>query len=232
MGLNWYTSHGKSTELPNFVGMMRTDAEDLGDKMGLELQFEKGPFDPNRPAGEVVLQHPKAGSGVKKNRSIFLTILNDEAPLIRLPSLVGNYDYTNYSDRIAAIGHIKSRVREQVYDPKQEENSILYFYDGDRKVTDADLRAGYEVKQGSTLDFVVTVRQTGEVEVPDIRCQQFGVVEFQLDASNLLVGTIHGDVANRAEAYVVRTEPPGGKMVPVGSKFDIYLSDARPEGCE
>ncbi len=232
VGLNWYTSHGKSTELPNFVGMMRTDAEDLGDKMGLELQFEKGPFDPNRPAGEVVLQHPKAGSGVKKNRSIFLTILNDEAPLIRLPSLVGNYDYTNYSDRIAAIGHIKSRVREQVYDPKQEENSILYFYDGDRKVTDADLRAGYEVKQGSTLDFVVTVRQTGEVEVPDIKCQQFGVVEFQLDASNLLVGTIHGDVANRAEAYVVRTEPPGGKMVPVGSKFDIYLSDARPEGCE
>ncbi|MEM1357624.1 MAG: PASTA domain-containing protein [Bacteroidota bacterium] len=231
-GLNWYTAHGKSTELPNFVGMMRADAEDIADDLGLTLKFEKGAFDPNRPAGEVVLQHPKAGAGVKKNRSIYLTVLSDEAPMIKLPSLVGNYDYTNYANRIEAIGDIRSIIKEQVYDPKQEENTILHLFDGETKITDQDLRSGYEVPQGSTLEFVVTVRQTGEVSVPNIKCKRFGVVEFLLDGSDLLVGNIYGDVSDRSEAFVIRTEPAGGKMVPVGSKFDIYLSQRRPDGCD
>jgi len=230
--LSWYTAHGSSTELPNFVDMHRSEAETLADDLGLELKFEKGAFDPNRRAGLVVLQHPRAGSGVKKNRSIYLTILNDEAPLIQLPGLVGNYDYTQYTNRIGKTGDIRSKIRDQVYDPKQEENTILHFFYGDRKITAEDLKGGVKVPQGSELEFVVTVRQTGQVSVPDIKCKRFGVVEFLLDGSNLLVGTIHGNVADRSEAFVVRTEPPGGKMVSVGSKFDIYLAQRRPDGCE
>jgi len=231
-GLNIYTSHGSSTELPNFVDMHRSEAEDIAKDMGLQLKFEKGAFDPNRRAGLVVLQHPRPGSGVKKNRSIYLTILNDEAPLIQLPGLVGNYDYTQYTNRIGKTGDIRSKVREQVYDPKQEENTILHFFYGDRKITAEDLKGGVKVPQGSELEFVVTVRQTGEVSVPNIKCKRFGVVEFLLDGSNLLVGKIHGSVSDRSEAFVVRTEPPGGKMVPVGSRFDIYLSQRRPDGCD
>ncbi|SEP87033.1 PASTA domain-containing protein [Neolewinella agarilytica] len=233
VGMNLYTAHGKSTELPNFVDMQRADAEALADDMGLKLKFEKGPFDPNRPAGLVVLQHPKPGAGVKKNRSIYLTILNDEAPLITLPDLVGKYDYTEYSTYIEGIGDIRSKIREQVYDPKLEENTIIHLFFDDRKITDSDLRGGnVQVPQGSTLEFVVSVRQTGEVKVPDLKCKRFGVVEFLLDGSDLLVGTIHGNVSDQSEAYVIRTEPPGGKMVPVGSKFDIYLSARRPDGCD
>jgi D-alanine-D-alanine ligase len=231
-GLGLYTSHGSSTELPNFVEMLRPEAEALADDLGLTLKFEKGAFDPNRPAGMVVLQHPRAGSGVKKNRSIYLTVLSDEAPMIQLPGLVGNYDYTQYTNRLEKSADIKSKIREQVYDPKQEENTILHFFYGDQKITDADLRAGVKVPQGSELEFVVTVRQTGEVSVPNIKCKRFGVVEFLLDGSDLLVGKVYGDVSDRSEAYVVRTEPPGGKMVPVGSKFDIYLAQRKPDSCE
>jgi D-alanine-D-alanine ligase-like ATP-grasp enzyme/beta-lactam-binding protein with PASTA domain len=231
-GLGLYTAHGSSTELPNFVDMLRPEAEEVADDLGLTLKFEKGAFDPNRPAGMVVLQHPPAGSGVKKNRSIYLTILSEDAPMIKLPGLVGNYDYTQYTNRLEKSADIRSKIREQVYDPKQEENTILHFFYGDQKITDADLRAGVKVPQGSELEFVVTVRQTGQVSVPKIKCKKFGVVEFLLDGSDLLVGKVYGDVSDRSEAYVVRTEPPGGKMVPVGSKFDIYLAQRKPDGCE
>ena len=232
IGLGLYTSHGSSTELPDFVTMLRPDAEALADDIGLTLKFEKGAFDPNRPAGMVVLQHPRAGSGVKKNRSIYLTVLSDEAPMIQLPGLVGNYDFTQYTNRLEKSADIRSKIREQVYDPKQEENTILHFFYGDQKITDTDLRAGVKVPQGSELEFVVTVRQTGEVSVPNIKCKRFGVVEFLLDGSDLLIGKVYGDVSDRSEAYVVRTEPPGGKMVPVGSKFDIYLAQRKPDGCD
>ncbi|TXF90901.1 PASTA domain-containing protein [Neolewinella aurantiaca] len=232
MGLGLYTSHGQNVELPNFVDMPRTEAEALADDMGLSIKFEKGVFDPNRPAGLVVLQHPKAGSGVKKNRSVYLTVLSDEAPLIQLPGLVGNYDYTQYTNRLEDNADIRSKIREQVYDPKQEENTILHFFYGDQKITDADLKAGVKVPQGSELEFVVTIRQTGEVKVPDIKCKRFGAAEFILDGSNLLIGEVYGEVSDRREAFVVRTEPPGGKMVPVGSKFDIYLAQRRPDTCD
>ena len=231
-GLGLYTSHGQSVALPNFVDMPRTEAERIADDMGLSIKFEKGAFDPNRPAGLVVLQHPKAGAGVKKNRSVYLTVLSDEAPLIQLPGLVGNYDYTQYTSRLEKTADIKSKIREQIYDPKQEENTILHFFYGDRKITDADLKAGVKVPQGSELEFVVTIRQTGEVRVPDIKCKRFGTAEFMLDGSDLLVGEVYGNVSDRSEAFVVRTEPPGGKMVPVGSKFNIYLAQRRPDSCE
>jgi len=231
-GLGFYTSHGQSVELPNFVDMPRTEAQKIADDLGLSIKFENGVFDPDRPAGLVVLQHPKAGAGVKKNRSVYLTVLSDEAPLIRLPGLVGNYDYTQYTNRLDEEADIKSKIREQVYDPKQEENTILHFFYGDQKITDADLKAGVKVPQGSELEFVVTVRQTGEVRVPDIKCKRFGTAEFMLDGSDLLVGEVYGNVSDRSEAFVVRTEPPGGKMVPVGSKFDIYLAQRRPDNCE
>ncbi|MFK8161699.1 MAG: PASTA domain-containing protein [Lewinella sp.] len=231
-GLGLYTAHGSSTELPNFVDMLRPEAEALADDLGLTLKFEKGPFDANRPAGLVVLQHPRAGAGVKKNRSIYLTILSEDAPMIQLPGLVGNYDYTQYTTRLGKMADIESKIREQIYDPKQEENTILHFFYGDQKITDEDLRAGVKVPAGSKLEFVVTVRQTGEVSVPNIKCKKFGVVEFLLDGSDLLVGKVYGEVSDRSEAYVVRTEPPGGKMVPVGSKFDIYLAQRKPDGCE
>ena len=230
--LSMYTSHGTSLELPDFVEMSRADAEAKADDLGLTLKFEKGAFDPSRPPGTVTRQHPKAGAGVKKNRSIYLTVLTDEAPMIKLPPLTGEYDYDQYTTRLSRMGEIKSKVREQVYDGKQEENTILHFYYGDQKITEEDLRGGrVEIPKGGELEFVVTVRETGEVSVPRLRCKTFGEVEFLLDGSDLKVGNVYGNVSSRSEAYVVRVEPGEGTTVAVGSKFDVYLSDTRPASC-
>ncbi|OAV43359.1 PASTA domain-containing protein [Lewinella sp. 4G2] len=232
-GIQAYTSHGASLELPDFVEMQRADAEALADDLGLKLKFEKGAFDPSRPPGTVTRQHPKAGAGVKRNRSIYLTILTDEAPMIKLPPLTGEYDYTQYTTRLSRMGEISSKIREQVYDGKQEENTILHFFYGDQKITEDDLKGGrVEVPKGAELEFVVTVRETGEVKVPSLRCKTFGEVEFLLDGSDLIVGNIYGNVASRSDAYVVRVEPSEGTMVPVGSKFNVYLSDSRPANCD
>ena len=231
-GLNVYTHHGASTALPDFVGKSRTEAEAIADDQGFKLIFEKGAFDPKRPPGTVTRQHPKAGAGVKKNRSIYLTVLTDEAPMIKLPPLAGYYDYDQYTSRLSAMGEFNSKVREQVYDGKQAENTILYFFYGDQKITEESLKAGrVEIPKGSDLEFVVTVRATGEVAVPQLRCKTFGEVEFLLDGSDLVVGNIYGDVADRSTAYVTRVAPAAGEMVPTGSEFDVYLSETRPGDC-
>ena len=233
VSLNLYTHHGASYDLPDFVNMSRAEAEELADDQGYKLKFEKGAFDPNRPPGTVTRQHPKAGASVKKNRSIYLTVLTDEAPMIKLPPLTGEYDYDQYSTRLQRMGEIRSKVREQVFDGKQEENTILYFYYGDQKITEEDLKGGrVSVPKGAELEFVVTVRETGEVSVPRLRCKTYGEVEFLLDGSDLRVGEVSGNYSSRFDAYVVRSEPAGGEMVATGTALRLVLADARPGDCD
>ncbi|MEM9835314.1 MAG: PASTA domain-containing protein, partial [Bacteroidota bacterium] len=176
--------------------------------------------------------HPKAGSKVKKNRSIYLTILSDQAPLALLPELRGRYDYEQYTRQLKRF-NISHYVAEQVYDPKQEENTILHLFLDDRKITEEDLIKGVKVPHGSRLGFVVTVRKTGEVAVPNIVCQTYGTAEFVIGGTNLKIGRVIADgISNRSEAYVVRTEPTAGKMVQEGQSLTIYLSATRPASCD
>lgn len=230
MGMSWYTNHGKSLDLPDFEGVQVEEARRTAKDLGLKINVEKGAFDPDRPAGLVVQQHPRANSKVKKNRTIYLTILSDEAPMITLPSLVGNYDYDQYVRALRSLG-IRAKVRSREYDPKQEENTILHFFYDDQKITDQDLRGGVKVPQGSTLEFVVTIRQTGNVNVPNLKCRRFSEAEFVLGGSDLEIGNVRGSVTSRDDAFIIRTEPAAGQSVAQGTKLTVYLSDQRPTDC-
>ena len=230
-GLNCYTQHGQSLELPNFENMLVDDARELAQARGLSLKIEEGAFAGDRQVGLVVMQEPPAGSRIKRERSIYLTVLTDKAPMKQLPSLVGNYDYDVYT-RILASKNIKFRIVDQVYDPRQEENTILHFFYDDQKITDEDLRRGVQVPEGAELSFVVTVRRTGQVSMPELVCQTYGESQFEMASSQLLVGEVVGDYTSRDEAYVYRTEPAAGQSVAEGSRVKLYLSDSLPEGCQ
>jgi UDP-N-acetylmuramate--alanine ligase len=230
VGMSWYTNHGKSLELPTFEGVQVEEARRMAESLGLKINVEKGAFDPDRPAGLVVQQHPRANSKVKKNRTIYLTILSDEAPMITLPGLVGNYDYDQYVRTLRSLG-IRAKIRSREYDPKQEENTILHFFYDDQKITDEDLRGGVKVPQGSTLEFVVTIRQTGNVNVPNLKCRRFSEAEFVLGGSDLEIGSVRGSVASRDDAFIVRTEPAAGQNVAQGTRLTVFLSDQRPADC-
>ncbi|MEM1360022.1 MAG: PASTA domain-containing protein, partial [Bacteroidota bacterium] len=231
--LPMYTNHGEAIELPNFVDMTVEEATKVAEAKGLKIKVIEGPFDPFRKPGLVVQQTPRANSNVKSNRSIYLTALSSEAPDIPLPLLVGNYDYEVYTRKLDAL-KIQYSVTEQIYDPKQEENTILHFFYDDQKITDEDLRRGVKVPQGSKLDFVVTVRQTGEVSVPNLRCRTFSEAEFIVGGTNLVVGEVIGaESANsKADAFVYKTVPPAGRMLGVGNSITVYLQATRPDDCQ
>ncbi|NJB86863.1 D-alanine-D-alanine ligase [Lewinella marina] len=229
-GLNWYTNHGESMAIPTFEGMLIDEARQLAESNDLKIDVTVGAFDPEQPAGLVVQQQPRIGSRVKNNRTVYLTILSDEAPDVELPSLVGNYDYNQYI-RLLKVKNINYRVRERQFDARQEDGTILYLYYDGKKITDEDLREGVKVPMGSTVEFVITERKGDDVTVGDYRCQTFGTGEFAITGSQLLVGRIVGDVADRNEAWIVRTDPPAGTTVEAGSRVDVFLSDDLPEEC-
>ncbi|MEL6668831.1 MAG: PASTA domain-containing protein [Bacteroidota bacterium] len=230
-GLRCYTKHGKTMELPKFEGLHISEAEELANSRGLTLRVQEGPFDKDRQPGLVILQEPPEGSRIKRERSIYLTVLGNTPSDVTLPSLVGNYDYNVYTRKLEALD-IEYFIAGEEYDPRQEEGTILHFFFEERKITDEDLRRGVQVPQGTRLGFVITKRRTGMVNVPDVVCQTYSESEFVFSASKLLIGTVEGNFTDRASAYIVRTDPAAGQSVAEGQRVRLYLSDLRPESCQ
>lgn len=230
--LSWYTNHGESIQVQNYVGMQLAEAKQKAREKGLRIRVIEAAFDPDREPGIVTLQEPAALSRVKRKRSVYLTVTGSQPKEVQLPTLVGNYDYEQYTQKLDVL-KIRYAIRDKVYDPRQEENTILHFYYKGRKITDEDLRGGVRIPQGETLDFVVTVRQTGEVNLPNLRCRRYGEVRFLLGSLNLIVGEVEGVSGYPDDAYVVEQDPAyaPGRQVPVEATINLRLSTSRPDDC-
>jgi len=231
--LNLYTLHGQSRQVANYVGMSLGQAIDAANDRGFRIVVDSADYNPDIEPLRVLQQSPAYGARVKKKRSIYLTVSPVNRKKVRLPSLVGNYDYEQYTRQLK-IKKLRFSIKEQVYDPKQEENTILYFFHGSRRITDEDLRRGVEIPQGEQLDFVVTVRNTGTVEIPFLICKTYEEASFLLSGLRLTIGAIEGDGPNRNNLYVYKQAPAyqPGAMAPIGTPVTLYLTDVKPTDCD
>ncbi|MCB9263623.1 MAG: PASTA domain-containing protein [Lewinellaceae bacterium] len=231
--LRIYTHHGESLQVPSYIGMDLRDAERKANRQDFKLVVIDSFFDSSKIPNTIYQQDPKPLQRAKQGRTIYVSkyrVLPDSAIL---PTLVSaGYNYTQYANKLKRLD-IKATVKEKVFDSKQEENSILYFYHKGRKITDEMLRRGVKVPKGATLDFVITERLTGTVSVPDLICKRYDAATFLIEGSNLTLGNVFGSVINRESAYVYKQEPeytPGMQME-LGQQIDIYLTETLPPGC-
>jgi beta-lactam-binding protein with PASTA domain len=173
---------------------------------------------------------------VKEGRKIYVTVTKSETEKVRLPLLSeSSYDYDRYSAKLQARWSIKSRIKERVFDRRQAENTIVHLFYNGSMVTERDIKDGFEVPMGATLEFVVTERLSNEMEIPDLRCMTFDAAEFLASTSNLNIGEIIDDetVTSRPSAYVYRQEPAPdtAQTIRMGSQINVWLTQSKPEDC-
>ncbi len=82
------------------------------------------------------------------------------------------------------------------------------------------------------LQFVVSVRHTGMVPIPDMVRKTYEAV-FLISGMNLNIGTIYGEVTDRSTAYIWKQEPAyvPDEMLRMGEQVSLYLVQERPAGC-
>ncbi len=233
-GLRWYTNHGERMAVENFVGMDLDAAKRLARDRRLRLEIMDSTFVMGRQPNIVIEQTPRSGSSVKERRTIYLVVTRRTPPKVTLPDLVGNYDYFQYTRKLELM-EVNYKIREKIFDRKQEENTILYCYYNDQKITEQDIQRGVQVPKGSTLEFVITQRNTGRVNVPNLVCMTYSEARFMIDNNNLAVGRVETTLPRTAwdEAYVYQQEPAfnPGREIPMGTQINIYLSPTRPANC-
>lgn len=232
--LKCYTHHGKSMQVPNYVGMSFRDAAKKARARDLGVAVSDSVYVPGKAPGEVLAQNPKADSRVKEGRTIYFTVTKNNPDLVTLPDLSGGDDYDLYSRKISRLG-LKPRIAARLADPKLSPNTIVAIvYRGD--TITQKIRRGYKLEMGATLDFVVSEETQTTVNIPDCGCITFDEAKFLLQTSGLNVGAVilDGTVLDQPNAYVDRQSPKydANGTVRRGESVDLYLTQERPQRCQ
>ena len=155
-GLDLYTRHGQTVEVPNVVKKTFNDAEDIFDQLHLTVVVSDTDYVKTLPPNTVLEQSPSAGDIVKPGRIVYLKINAPSTPKRALPDVIDNSSMRDAQSKLTAMGFLLGEVeyipgeREWVYGIKcagkqlssgdkvsVEDQLILQVGDGRRNLTDS-----------------------------------------------------------------------------------------------
>ena len=145
--LDKMTMHGESILVPDIRSFSIFEVEDT--LRALHLRFsvvDSGAYNADYPRGSVIEQLPKAGSRVKKDRELYLTVNPKNVSLIDLPNFT-DHSSRQYISELKAKGF---RIGKFIYKNDEHANVVLGVrYQGDRvKVYD-------KLEKATKLDLVL-----------------------------------------------------------------------------
>ncbi len=237
--LRCYTHHGQKLNIKNYVGILHTEAAEDAEEHSFELIVEDSLFMVGKPGGIILAQNPVAGSKLKENRKIYVTITKDQAdqiPFASLPMMYGK-EINMVRKILKQQYQINCEILSERYDQGPPNVILEVMYNGEtlvnaqRKNPSKDIM----VSKGSTIQVIISKDVSESVQMPDLSCQPLTEADFLLNANRLVLGEIHLDetVTNRFSAFVIRQDPPyaPGKILTKGDTIAVWLTQAKPARC-
>ena len=220
VGLNLITHHGKTVTAPDFTNLTVAQAEELAAQQDVSVKVVDSVFVRRLAGGVVYRQMPKAGSTVKKGRSIFLTINSIVPRKVVMPNLFG-YSITEARSELQNRGLNLGRLN---YVRDIATNSVLGQYCDGKEVKAGDL-----VVSGSTIDLKVGVgKEDNETTVPRLIGMKYVRAVDALHDRFLNVGKVSFDKEVRTYAdsvnAVVYKQDAQGAVKSLGTAINISLT--------
>lgn len=226
-GVKCFSRHGKSTKVGNYVNKNVKEVIRDAENNGFEIVITDTLYREGFPADLVIDQNPTANSLVKLGRTIYLKITKAAGDLVQLPDIAGRDEINFYIRNLEMLG-IKAGKIDTVLDANLTDGTIKQVIVRGRDVTAilGDV-PGVKVPQGSSVDFVISKRESDEAKVPDLIGKTADECNLFLEAEGLLLGTITPDatVTNQNTARVTRTEPDTGTILKKGSVVNIFTTE-------
>lgn len=104
LGLDAYTHHGESIEIPNLKGKSVTEAERILSDLDMVVEVTDTGYVKTLPADAVLEQSPAAGARVKSGHIVRLTINASKSPTITLPDIIDNSSLREALAKLTAMG--------------------------------------------------------------------------------------------------------------------------------
>ncbi|MFN3528408.1 MAG: PASTA domain-containing protein [Bacteroidia bacterium] len=217
--LKVYTKHGQEIEVPDLTDLHIDQIGQLLSQHKLRFQVVDSTYLRGKQAMLVYEQDPKAGSMVKENRTIYLSITSSNTPKVKLPDLV------DLSLRKATIDlkNLGLTVGELIMRPDIANNVVL-----EMSMSGKQVYPGKEVPKGSTVDLVVGIYNVDSlVSIPNLIGLNIEEARFYLSENALYLGRItYGTaISDTSKALVVRQFPEveEEELINTMSYVDIWV---------
>lgn len=103
-GLDVYTHHGESIEIPNVKHRQFADAEQILKNAGLKIEVVDTGYVKSLPANCILEQSPAPGEKVKSGHVITVTINASHSPTITIPDVIDNSSLREAMAKLSAMG--------------------------------------------------------------------------------------------------------------------------------
>jgi beta-lactam-binding protein with PASTA domain len=218
--LNFYTRHGQSRPVPDFVGLTMDQTTRLAKKSKVRFQIIDSVYTSEVPRGCIAEQNPKVGFKVKKWRNIMLTINAFNPEMVAMPNLV------NLPKR-QAIALIESSGLEMGtprYIPDISIDVVIkQLYNG------REIQEGDSIQKGSVIDLVLGKGLSNQrTSVPDLIGMNLESAKNRIFGASLtLVTSIYDNTiisgADSANAFVYKQNPDFSNDATLQLGSSIYL---------
>jgi len=222
--LDIITRHNQEFEVPSFMGQSVAQAQQMADPYSFRLEVTDSVHIPRMEPGAIYRQNPAAGSKVKKNRRILLTINAKSPKMVKMPSVTGYSLRQAQSDLASA----QLKVGRLIYEPDLATNNVLgQLYKG------KPIEPGTEIPTESVIDLKVGQNEADSVTfVPNLLGKPYSIIKDYLIDNSLNLGKVYFDATvvdlqDSLSAFAYKQEPfkaEGDTTVWLGTPIDVYFS--------
>lgn len=222
--LDIITRHNKELEVPSFGGMSIEQAQAVADANHMRLEITDSVHIVKMAPGAIYKQNPVAGSKVKKNRRILLTINANTPKMVKMPSLVGH----SLRQAQSELSSSQLKVGRLIYERDLATNNVLeQLYKG------KPIEPGAELECESVIDIKLGLNEADSVAVvPDLSGKPYSIIKDYLIDNSLNLGKVYFDNTVQtlqdslaAFAYKQEVAIEEGKSSPsYGAAVSVYFT--------
>jgi beta-lactam-binding protein with PASTA domain len=215
------TNHGESITVPNVEGLPINKVEDFLSNHDLRYEVNDSSYSADYPPLTVLKQYPGAGSKVKENRKIYVSINRRQPPTVKMPDLI---DRSLINAEAVLRGSELKRGRIQLV-----RGPFLNMVK-EMKIGGNQVVPGVLIPKGTVVDLVVMDGGSNNLPAPNVLKFSYEDAKFSILGSNLNVGniTLVGDTS-KVDAVILKQSPTPGETIRVGDVVDLWIGE---EGTE
>lgn len=216
-GLQSYTKHGDSIEVPTVKGIHIDEAKRLLERSDLEYAIDSV-YQMDATPGTVIEQDPEAKSHVKTGRTIYLTVITETPPQIAFPAIIDK----TLIEASAILRNQSLKVRDTIYISDIARDVVL-----DVQFEGQPLNAGRMIAKGSGVTLVLgNGRGANEVEMPDLVGLTLEEAKFSLQGLGLVLGKVSFTGTDSLSAKITHQYPEVSTgIVSVGTLVDLTITN-------
>ena len=217
------THHGDTITVPDLTNMKVSELEDFLEDKELRFIVDDSNYVEGKAPLSVLVQDPIAGSKVKINRRIHLTINSTTPPLEKLPDVID----ISMKQVVQMLQSAGFKIGTQKYVPDLAANVVIKISHQGKFYNQDELRKGIILAKGSVIDLEIGDGMGKDsFELPNVVGKSLDEAEIILVGSGLSVNRNYESTATEASGTVIRQKPEFavGKMVKTGTVIDVWVA--------